>query len=60
MYEDYYTSADLVVGAVVNVWGRKLVLCDCDDFTKEYYKTKFGIGKPVFSLIMHNFMHDLM
>ena len=45
VYEDFYTSADLVLGAVVNVWGRKLVVCDCDDFTKEYYRTKFGIGK---------------
>ena len=45
VYEDFYTSADLVLGAVVNVWGRKLVICDCDDFTKEYYRTKFGIGK---------------
>lgn len=43
VYEDFYTSADLVLGAVVNVWGRKLVICDCDDFTKEYYRTKFGI-----------------
>jgi len=50
VYEDYYTSADLVIGAIVNVWGRKLVLCDCDTFTKEYYRTKFGIGmsrKPI-------------
>ncbi|CAK8698373.1 unnamed protein product [Clavelina lepadiformis] len=43
VYEDFYTSADLVLGAVLNVWGRKLILCNCDDFTKEYYKTKFGI-----------------
>ncbi|XP_009861426.2 EFHC2 protein [Ciona intestinalis] len=44
VYEDFYTSADLVIGAVVNVWGRKLVLCGCDNFTKEYYKTKFGLN----------------
>ncbi|XP_039250468.1 EF-hand domain-containing family member C2-like isoform X2 [Styela clava] len=43
VYEDYYTDADLVIGAVLNVWGRKLVLCDSDNFTKEFYKSKYGI-----------------
>jgi hypothetical protein len=27
------------------VWGRKLLLCDCDKFTQEYYKSKYGLGK---------------
>ena len=26
------------------MWGRKIILCDCDDFTKEYYRTKYGIN----------------
>lgn len=45
VYEDYYTDADLVIGAVLNVWGRKLVICGCDDFSKEFYKSKYGIGQ---------------
>lgn len=40
---EYYRESDLQLGTSVNVWGRKLLLCDCDDFTKEYYNTKFGI-----------------
>ncbi|XP_002735862.1 EF-hand domain-containing family member C2-like [Saccoglossus kowalevskii] len=40
---DYYTDRDLQIGSIVNVWGRKFVLCDCDNFTKEYYRTKFGL-----------------
>lgn len=41
--QEYYTDADLTVGSVINVWGRKFVICDCDDFTKEYYRTKYNI-----------------
>ena len=33
------------MGSVINIWGRKLLICDCDEFTKEYYKSKYGIGK---------------
>ena len=43
--EDFYNDQDLTIGAVLNVWGRKITLCDCDDFTKEYYRTKYGISK---------------
>lgn len=44
---DCYHDSDLVLGGTLNVWGRKLVLCDCDQFTQEYYKSKYGIGKSV-------------
>ncbi|BFZ06219.1 hypothetical protein BsWGS_09258 [Bradybaena similaris] len=37
------TDRDLSLGAVISVWGRKFILCDCDNFTKEYYKSKYGI-----------------
>ncbi|XP_052782437.1 EF-hand domain-containing family member C2-like [Mya arenaria] len=40
---EFYNDSDLTLGAVVNVWGRKYLLVDCDDFTKEYYKTKYGM-----------------
>lgn len=44
---DFYKDSDLTLGSVLNVWGRKYVICDLDDFTKEYYRTKFGIGNYV-------------
>jgi len=40
---DCYTDKDLTPGAILNVWGRKFVISDCDNFTKEYYKDKYGV-----------------
>ncbi|KAM9032064.1 EF-hand domain-containing family member C2 [Sarcophilus harrisii] len=41
--QEFYKDKDLKIGAVINIWGRKVLLCDCDEFTKQYYKTKYGI-----------------
>ncbi|CAL1546448.1 unnamed protein product [Lymnaea stagnalis] len=40
---EFYTDCDLSLGSTLSVWGRKFVICDCDNFTREYYKTKYGI-----------------
>lgn len=34
---------DLRIGETIDVLGRNVVLTDCDDFTKRYYREKFGI-----------------
>jgi len=44
-HEDYYTDADLQIGNVINVWGRPLKLVSCDEFTKSYYNSKYGVEK---------------
>ncbi|XP_058391669.1 EF-hand domain-containing family member C2 isoform X1 [Diceros bicornis minor] len=41
--QEFYKDSDLSIGTTINVWGRKVLLCDCDEFTKSYYKTKYGI-----------------
>ncbi|XP_039532156.1 EF-hand domain-containing family member C2 isoform X2 [Pimephales promelas] len=41
--EEVYKDCDLIIGGVINVWGRRVLLCDCDNFTKEYYRSKYGI-----------------
>ncbi|KAM6934882.1 EF-hand domain-containing family member C2 [Xenentodon cancila] len=41
--EEFYKDCDLVVGGDVNVWGRRVVITDCDEFTKQYYRSKYGI-----------------
>ncbi|XP_054244088.1 EF-hand domain-containing family member C2 [Indicator indicator] len=43
VHQEFYRDSDLKIGAVINVWGRKIRLCDCDEFTKDYYRTKYGI-----------------
>ncbi|NXD79381.1 EFHC2 protein, partial [Halcyon senegalensis] len=43
VHQEFYRDSDLKIGAVINVWGRKIILCDCDEFTKEYYRTKYGM-----------------
>ncbi|XP_052530162.1 EF-hand domain-containing family member C2 [Tympanuchus pallidicinctus] len=43
VHQEFYRDSDLKIGAVINVWGRQIMLCDCDEFTKDYYRTKYGI-----------------
>ncbi|KAI9223544.1 hypothetical protein BC828DRAFT_403054 [Blastocladiella britannica] len=43
--DDFYTDCDLVLGAVLNVYGRPFLLCDCDDFTKDYYRERYGLNE---------------
>lgn len=42
---NFLTQRDLAIGAVISVLGRCVVLCDCDEFTKEYYRATFGLGE---------------
>jgi hypothetical protein len=42
---NFYKDNDLMIGNAINVFGRKMILIDCDEFTKEYYSKKFGINK---------------
>lgn len=37
--EEYYSPKDFQIGQRVNLLGRTFLLCDCDSFTKDYYKT---------------------
>ncbi|XP_033122586.1 EF-hand domain-containing family member C2-like [Anneissia japonica] len=43
IHSECYHASDLRIGSKINLWGRTLTLTDCDDFTKEYYSTKYGI-----------------
>lgn len=33
-----------MIGNIVNVFGRKVLLTDCDEYTREFYRNKFGIS----------------
>ncbi|XP_076666414.1 EF-hand domain-containing family member C2 [Andrena cerasifolii] len=40
---DIYKDNELVIGAQINIFGRKVVITDMDAFTKEYYRKKYGL-----------------
>jgi hypothetical protein len=39
----FFTDLDLATGTAVNLLDREFILYDCDRFTTEYYKQKYGI-----------------
>uniref|UniRef100_A0A1A9ZYI2 EF-hand domain-containing family member C2 n=1 Tax=Glossina pallidipes TaxID=7398 RepID=A0A1A9ZYI2_GLOPL len=39
----FYKDKDLQIGTVLNVYGRAIVLTDCDEFTQSYYRKRYGI-----------------
>lgn len=56
VHEDFYKDCDLTVGGEVNVWGRRVIITDCDDFTKDYYRSKYGIGNPSSCIFLFFFL----
>lgn len=52
VHDNFYTDADLQIGQKINVWGRTLTLVDADEFTKDFYRSKFGVTE--FNVIKPN------
>ncbi|CAE7302646.1 EFHC2, partial [Symbiodinium pilosum] len=38
-----YKPEDLIVGETIDVLGREIVLYDCDDFTRSFYRSYMGM-----------------
>jgi len=38
-----YLPEDLLVGGEFHVWGRKCIIYNCDDFTRDFYRNYMGI-----------------
>jgi len=45
---EYYTPYDLVVGQTLQVYGRSVLLRECDEFTRQYYERQLGIDQSNF------------
>lgn len=41
---EWYTAKDFIVGKPLTMLGRTFFIYDCDPFTRQYYKEKFGIS----------------
>jgi hypothetical protein len=41
--DEYINDRDLIVGGVVEIFGREMYLHDCDDFTRDYYLHQYGV-----------------
>jgi hypothetical protein len=41
----YYTETDFRVRSTVSVYGKELLLIDCDQFTREYYRETYSIDQ---------------
>ncbi|RYE82827.1 MAG: hypothetical protein EOO65_04930, partial [Methanosarcinales archaeon] len=42
---DYYNEHDFIVGNTVNIFGRDMLICDCEPATAEWYLTELGIDQ---------------
>eukprot|EP00281_Chroomonas_sp_CCMP1168_P014460 CAMPEP_0206216454 /NCGR_PEP_ID=MMETSP0047_2-20121206/2729_1 /ASSEMBLY_ACC=CAM_ASM_000192 /TAXON_ID=195065 /ORGANISM="Chroomonas mesostigmatica_cf, Strain CCMP1168" /LENGTH=645 /DNA_ID=CAMNT_0053638801 /DNA_START=28 /DNA_END=1965 /DNA_ORIENTATION=+ len=42
----YISDQDLLVGTTIEVFGRDMLLYDCDDSTREYYVQQYGVEQP--------------
>ncbi|KAH6559938.1 hypothetical protein BASA50_009028 [Batrachochytrium salamandrivorans] len=43
--DDYFGEHDFMIGSVLHLYDRPFVICDCDEFTKTYYRERYGVQR---------------
>jgi hypothetical protein len=43
--EEYYMPEDLIIGRKINVYGREVMIYDCDSYTREWYQANLGLNQ---------------
>ena len=41
--KNYLTPRDFMIGSTLQIYKRRFLICDCDNFTKAFYYQNFGI-----------------
>jgi EF-hand domain-containing protein 1 len=42
--EEYYMPEDLIIGSNINVFGREVIIYDCDAYTRDWYQANLGLN----------------
>lgn len=50
----FYTERDIKVGSSIQVYGRDLLVCGCDVFTKQFYMDNYGMAEADFPEIQND------
>lgn len=43
--EEYYRPQDLICGKPIVILNRECMICDCDEFTRQWYKTNLNVDQ---------------
>jgi hypothetical protein len=59
--QELYEPSDLIVGSSIDIYGRKFLLVDCDEYSRDYYSDR-GIEQPVLHLVVDDgpvYVHEV-
>lgn len=41
--EDYYQPGDLMIGYTIKIYGREMLIIDCDEYTRQWYRDNLDV-----------------